>query len=280
MRLPAENTCPCACHDHGGSHPCPVDGGCGHPHPPSNSAQGASERPGWACLTCHPPTDGRPWRRADEGYRTCAGCALRLRDQLIEIAERYTRLDPTIHPAGEMIGRSSPGYGHRAPASEHVIAMTDPRSSATARVWRAADGRIHTESEHPPLSVWNVLDTLAWDIAEQRGYPDGHTQPDVPGLCQWLDTQLDSITRDESVIELADQLTTLLGQLRSATGQRRHRIGACPNTLDTGTGSHECGAPLYAPAETSRDDTIRCGACRRAWPRTEWVRLGELLGCR
>ena len=118
MRLPAENTCPCACHGHGGSHPCSVEGGCGgHLHPSSDGAQNHAERPGWACLTCHPPTDGRPWRRANEGYRTCAGCALRLRDQLIEITERYALM--TLLRAGR--GRQP----RPADALEHRVAGPD-----------------------------------------------------------------------------------------------------------------------------------------------------------
>jgi len=46
--------------------------------------------------------------------------------------------------------------------------MTDPRSSEVARTWRGADGRLHREAERPPLSVFGVLDTLAWEVVEAR----------------------------------------------------------------------------------------------------------------
>jgi len=144
--------------------------------------------------------------------------------------------------------------------------MRDPRSSTNAKVWVGGDGRVHTESERPPLSVYGVLDTWAWDVAEQRQF-EGHGQVTVSGLCIWLDTHLDWITRQESVKEFNTDLRRLLSQLMPATGDGRVWLAKCPNTIDEGEHSRDCGANLYAP---TRGNTIKCGACGRGWTRDTW----------
>jgi hypothetical protein len=259
-------------------------------------------RPVGACLTCPPPLGARSWRRASDNYRTCDQCLDRLREMLHDIADRYARLDIRPGSTGEMGSRGAPGFGSRAPASEHIIAMRDARSSAEAHVWVGKDGRVHREDERPPLSVYSVLETEVYDIAELRGmdpprlhpvsrsvYPhtrlewrDGSLRPEprlmpIPILVSWLDNQLDWLTRQEWIADFADRLRDLQGQLRPVTGDRRRQIGRCPNTVERGEESEECGSPLYAPTDNSKDDTIRCRACGQDWPRTEWLRLGELL---
>ncbi|HVM13623.1 MAG TPA: hypothetical protein VM287_04755 [Egibacteraceae bacterium] len=231
-------------------------------------------RPDGACLLHRPPPEGKPWHRADPGYATCSGCLDRLRDRLADIVARYHRLAPTPGASGDHRGRGAPGYGSRPPVSLHVIAMRDPRSGDGAHVWLAADGRVHTEPEHPPLSVRNVLETLAVDVAEQRGItpPD---RRDVPHLAGWIDRQLDWITRRPLVVDVDTAVRNLVAQLAPVTGDPARRpIGTCPNTVDDGDHTRECGARLYAP---TNGDTIRCSACGRAWPRDEWLRLGDLL---
>jgi len=230
-------------------------------------------RPDWACLTHLPPTGTAPWRQAHEGYRTCDNCLDLIRGRLTEIAKRYGRLDPSPGASGDG-SRGAPGFGSRPPASDHVIVMTDPRSSSVARVWRGADGRLHRESERPPLSVFGVLDTLAWEVAEARGFDGGHGQRDVAGLCRWLDNQLDWITREEMVVELDVALRRLVAQLRPVTGDPRRPIGSCPNTIDDGEHTRECGTRLYAPL---LGDTVACRACGRQWRSDEWMHLGDLL---
>ena len=232
------------------------------------------ERPAGSCLLHPPPREGRPWARADDGYRTCSGCLDRLRETLGEVNRRFHLLDPAPGQSGEPSGRGAPGFGSRSPASEHVIAMRDPRSSRTAKVWKAADGKFHTEQERPPLSVPGELDTLAWGIADERGI-DGPKSLAVADLVRWIDAQLDWVTRRDSVVALALQLRELSAQLKPVTGEpgRRH-IGLCPNVLDEGEHSRECEARLYAPL---RGDEISCRACGRVWPREEWLRLGNLL---
>lgn len=233
-------------------------------------------RPSGACLLHRPPTATGAWVPADPGYRTCSGCLDRLRDTLREIATRYAKLDPTPGANSEHGGRGAPGFGSRSPASEHVIVMTDRRSSPVARTWLGRDGRLHREPERPPLSVYAVLDTIAWSVAEARGIDGPHERADVPGLARWIDQQLDWLTRNETVAEVDAELRGLLAQLKPATGEpgRRH-IGCCPNVLEEDDDTRVCGTRLYAPL---KGDTIQCRSCPASWPRSEWLRLGDQLG--
>jgi hypothetical protein len=232
------------------------------------------ERPTTACLTCPPPREQRNWRPADPGYRTCASCLARIRDTLKDIVRRYLLLTPRPGASGDH-GRGAPGFGSRSPGSEHVIAMRDRRSSPVARTWLGADGRLHQESERPPLSVHGVLDTIAWDIAEARQQHGPDERSDVPQLARYIDVNLDWATRQPGIAELDQQLRHLAAQLKPVTGDpgRRH-IGTCPVVIDEGQHTRECGARLYAPL---RGDEIECGSCGERWPREKWLRLGDLL---
>lgn len=250
------------------------------------------QRPTWACLLHRPPADGLTWTAGDPGYRTCSACLDRLRERLAEVAQRYGQLDVTPGGSGGSGGRGAPGFGSRSPASEHVIAMTDTRSSVVAKVWVAGDKRVHCESERPPLSVRGELETAAWTVAEAREIDGPHDRCDVATLVRWLDGHLDWVTRQHEVLlDLDAVLRRLLAQLRPATGQPRPSyIGHCPNPLDfapdlgwapayeedPGVPIAWCGARLYAPA---KGDTIRCrnDECRAIWLRQDWLRLGDLL---
>jgi hypothetical protein len=231
-------------------------------------------RPEWACVLHAPPRRTGAWARADQSYRTCSSCLDNLRDRLKEIAIRWVRLSPAPGAQGESGGRGAPGYGSRSPGSDHVIAMRDRRSSREARVWVARDGRVHAETERPPLSVHAELAQFAGFIVEARQVACGARS--VPELVRWLDAQLDWVTRREGVLDLDRVLRDLIAQLRPVTGEPgRRRIGTCPNTV-AGDTEHprECGAVLYAPL---KDDTIRCTACARVWTRDQWLELGQLL---
>jgi hypothetical protein len=231
-------------------------------------------RPDSACRLCPPPREGGSWRLADHGYLTCEHCYLRLRDVLKEIDERYQRLDPTPGASGENGGRGAPGFGSRSPASDHILCMTDRRSSPVARTWLGRDGRLHREAERPPLSVWGVLDGACWAIAEERGVDGPPPASTVYALTRFIDVQLDWVTRHLLVVDVWADLRALASQLRPVTGDQRARIGTCPNTLDEGEHSRECGAILHAP---TRGDTISCAACSRKWPRSEWETLGRMI---
>jgi hypothetical protein len=136
-----------------------------------------------------------------------------------------------------------------------------------------ADGRVHREAERPPLSVVSELWTLAHHVAQARGLT-APTAVRVPDLVRWLDGQLDWVTRQDGVAAFGRVLRELVAQLRPLTGEPgARRIGTCPNTIDDGEHTRECGRPLYAPL---RGDTISCG-CGRSWPRDEWLALGRVL---
>lgn len=234
-----------------------------------------TERPDWACLLHPYPSDGRNFARADDGYRTCGGCYDRFRELLTDIPKRYARLDTRPGAGVDHGGRGAPGFGSRSPGSDHIIVMRDARSSDVARTWLAADGRLHFESEKPPRSVFAVLDTIAWDIAEHRGVDGPGTNTLVVDLCRYIDRHLDWLTRHPLVAGAHRELRDLQSQLKPVTGDpgRRH-IGLCPNVLDEGEHSRECGAKLYAPI---KGDSIECKACDRVWPREKWLKLGDLL---
>lgn len=268
-----------------------------------------SERPSSACILCPPPsTPTKSWRTAHAGYLTCDGCYDKLREHLKEIDTRYSILNPTPGASGEPGSRGAPGFGSRPAASPHIITMKDWRSKSCEasldgvqyvwdpladtvlepgqygppagayverrEVWYGRDGRGHTEQEKPPRSVPFTLSSLAGLVAEERGITEP-TSRLVPDLARWLDAQMDWITRNHVVVHLWDEFRVLASQLRPATGEpgRRH-IGLCPNVLDDGFSTRECAARLFAPL---RGDSIECGTCERVWPRSEWLRLGDLL---
>lgn len=246
----------------------------------TSNTNGQVERPAGACLLCRPPIEGRPWRLADQGYVTCSSCLDRLRELITDIVTRCGRLDPAPqHDGGDPGSRGAPGFGSRSPARDHVISMLDRRSSESAYVWVAADGRVHQESEHPTLSVFGVFDTIAWEIADARGIdgpPDGSG---VDALSRWVDRHLDWLTRQTMVVEVAERLRRLRGQLMPVTGDPRIKVGSCPNTIDEGEHTRTCGGQLFATANMSPDDVIRCVSCRREWyrKRGDWEKLGDLL---
>ncbi len=234
------------------------------------------QRPSWSCQLHRPPADEHtPWMPADPSYLTCSGCLNRVRATLNDIRDRYHRLDTTPGSSGEHGSRGAPGFRSQPPANLHIIAMRDPRSSRTARTWIAGDGRIHHEHERPPLSVRSELDTICWDIAEHRDTPGPDPHLDVDALTRWIDVHLDWVTRHPLVVDVDQQLRQVRAQLRPVTGDpSRRTIGLCPNTVDEGTTTRVCGTRLYVP---HHGDTIECTACDRAWPRAEWLRLGDLL---
>lgn len=228
------------------------------------------QRPDWACILCPAPSDDRPWKQADDGYRTCESCLKKIRKHLADISDRYHRLDATPGAQGDIGGRGAPGFGSKPAANVHIICLRDTRSGAGAKEWTAADGKVHKESSRPPLSVFNELDTLAWDVCEQRGFDDGHGQTSVYGLCWWLDNQLDWMTRQETIPALARTVRSIRTKLMPVTGDPRIFVAKCPNVInDDAEHTHVCDSNLYYP---DTGDTIMCGnpACNRKWTGTQW----------
>lgn len=271
-------------------------------------------RPDWACLLCRPPEDDQEWTRAHDAYTTCDKCHEKLCQRLTDIVDRYDRLDTTPGSSGDHGTRGAPGFGSRSPASDHIIVMRDWRSKShevghdtiryrwdpdvthqlakgvhgpveapgayvKADGWVAGDGKLHTEQERPPRSIPFTLGCLTQMVAEDRDMTPPQTRL-VPQLAHWLNQQSDYITRQDWVGDIDDELRSLLKQLMPVTGDPKIWIGDCPNTLDEGEHTRECRAPLYAPTDSSKDDTIRCPnpECNRKWTRAQWVDLGVLLG--
>ena len=270
-------------------------------------------RPDGSCLLCYPPEDDQDWTRAHPGYTTCDKCHGRFCKRLSEIVERYAKLNPTPGAGSDNTTRGAPGFGSRSPASEHIIVMRDWRSKShevahdTIRYrwdpdiqhalpkgvhgpseapgayvktdgWVAGDGKLHTEQERPPRSIPFTLACLAQMVAEDRDMTPPQFRQ-VPDLARWLDSQSDYVTRQTWVNDIDSEFRSLLSQLRPVTGDPKIWIGDCPNTLDEGEHTRECGAPLHAPTDSSRDETIRCPnpVCGRKWTRPHWEELGRLL---
>lgn len=236
------------------------------------------DRPDFACVLHRPPDEGYSWKLNDPGYVTCSDCLLRLRQVLRDVGKRYRQLDPTPGRGGDG-ARGAPGFASRSPASEHVIAFTDPRSSQTAKTWRDRAGRLCCEDERPPVSVRGELDILAWDVAEALGLAGPAERADVDDLLRHLDARLDLVTRDAGLAEqVARTARALQSALRPVTGDPRPKyIGHCAvilDELDEEGIPVVCGTRLYAPL---RGDEVRCRGCSTRWSRDEWEKLGEAL---
>jgi hypothetical protein len=150
-----------------------------------------------------------------------------------------------------------------------VLDPTTGEAIDKREVWYGADGRPHSEQERPARSIPGTLAALAHLVAEERGITPPPTRL-VTVLVRWLDGHMDWITRRELVADVFRDLRDLQAQLRPVTGDKRSRIGVCPNVLD----DERCGKPLYAP---TRGDSIVCPACERTWHRPEWMELGRTL---
>jgi hypothetical protein len=193
-----------------------------------------------------------PWRPADEGYRTCDNCLDLIRGSLTEIAERYQRLDPSPGASGDG-SRGAPKF--RVPVARVVIAITDPRSGAVARTWRGADGRLYREAERPPLLVFGVLDTQAWEVVEARA-GEGGARPAAtsPGCAGgWITSWTGSFARRW----LSSSTSRCAGWSHNCARSPAIHVGqsGCPNTVDDGGHTRECG--IYAPCWGTRSFVAR-----------------------
>lgn len=266
----------------------------------------ASERPSWACQLHSPPRASQSWMKADDGYTTCSGCLNRLRSAVAEVRTGYYRLDAGLSGTADRGSRGAPGFHSVPPANLSVVTMRDPRSLPyetphdltqylwdpladltlepgqygppagayveKREVWVGSDGRTHTEQSRAPLSVPGTLAGICASIAEMREVA-GPLSRSVGELCRWLDNHLDWLTRQDWVAEVATEIHRLAAQIRGVHEPRR-KIGPCPNTLDEGATTRQCGVTLYAPL---RGDRVSCVGCGRAWDRDDWLKLGELV---
>lgn len=243
------------------------------------------------------PSTGSETGRGSPGYGSRSPAS----DQVIALTDRRSRSyevswddveyswDPDAQPDPLPPGVHGP--------AEH------PGAYVKRYVWFDAGARPHTEHDRGAPSVRTTLAAWAQTVAEARNatppdlnpprsrHPWPHTRlhwrsgrphrwapdPPVVVLCLWLDRHLDWITRHEMAGDLDEDLRRLDRALRTASGEPPPRqVGRCPNTLDAGATTTECGTPLFAPL---RGDTIVCTNphCRRVWPRPDWEKLGQLL---
>lgn len=264
------------------------------------------QRPEWACLLHQDPSEGRNWKQADDGYRTCESCLIKLREVITDIRRLYANLDATPGAMTESGTRGAPGFSSKPSASLHVVAMRDPRSvsyevaadaiayegwvydpegwvvkppafggigpvaigvyTTKREGWRAADKKVHSEQGRPPRSVPKTLSSLGQMIAEEWG----HEPPKgtVDQLCHWLDVAMDFVTKCDWCTDVADELRSLRAQLRPVGGDgRKNKILSCPNVVNEDDHTRVCGANLYEP---NRQGVIKCHSCKREWPRDKW----------
>lgn len=209
------------------------------------------------CLLCS--TADRP-KRATPGFRTCDRCLERIQEALDEIPALYATLteDEALLPVVAPGGRRGPGFGSRSPANDHVIALTDPRTT-----WTAED------RTHNPLVV---VESWARMVRQDVGQAPPEGPATMTGECQLLVKRLDFITRQDWVDDFWVELREVRDQLRAFNGDHKALpIGRCPTLVKNGT----CNTALFAPLA---GETIRCGGCRREWQRREWMHLGQTLG--
>lgn len=263
-------------------------------------------RPDWVCLLHQDPSEGHSWRQADEGYRTCEDCLIKVRAVITDIRRLYGKLDATPGAMQEAGSRGAPGFGSKPGASLHIVSMRDGRSKSyeighdtityenwkydhegwvekplplgvegplaigsytTKREgWKARDGKVHSEQARPPRSVPKTLASMGQMIAEEWG----HEPPTgtVDQLCHWLDVAMDFVTKMDWCADVDEELRALRAQLRPVGGEgRKNKILACPNVVDEDDHTRVCGANLYEP---NRQGVIKCHACKREWSRDKW----------
>lgn len=216
---------------------------------------------GLMCVICS--TAKKP-RRAPDGYRTCNGCADRIREALQEIPAQYARMTSVqaLLPGSGDEGRRGPGFGSRSPARDIVIAATDWRT-----VWDDAPGaRLH----HPPSILRSWASMVRADVGEST--PAGPV--DCGTEAALLIRRMDHVTRQDWVADMWTELREVVDQLRTIAGEPRPLpVGRCPNIPEGA--EKECGTSLYVRPGT---DTITCRACGRQWDRREWLHLGRTMG--
>lgn len=194
-----------------------------------------------------------------------------MRERIAEIAERYLRLDPRPGSSMEAGSRGSPGFVSKPPASVHVIAIRDPRSSQDARVWLGADGRVHREDTRPPRSVHGTLSTMAWSVADERGVAGPGDRDDVFALLRFVDANLDYLTRHaELAVEVDEGLRVLVSALRSVSDDRLRRIAKCPEmvTREDSDEKVRCDTPLFGSWDS---DVVTCRGCGTSWSIGDWL---------
>lgn len=203
------------------------------PHLPGHAVTG--------CLLC-PEHKTRALR---DGGVTCWPCHDGLGQSIGEVAWRYVRLDASPSRAGDL-GRRAPGFGSRPPLNIHIAALRDRRTTP--------DRLGEPHNAHRMLGSW--ANYVRVERSQDYVLSEG-----LAGATNYLLANLDWITRQGWVPELAAQVRVVVSQLRSATGEPNPKpVGWCIEPIITaGTFTDWCNHPLFPPHEGELN--IRCGGC-------------------
>jgi hypothetical protein len=185
------------------------------------------------------------------------------------IPHLYNTLDIMPGSTGPDGGRRAPGFESMPPLNLHVVALRDPRTLPSD------DDPVRSI----PGTITAIAESVAADINERPGM--GAYARGVDGMCGWLSSRLEAVTRLPWADDLYRDLRHLRDALRAAHGEPLPRpVGHCTNTITAagldGPGSHSnapCGGPLYAPPAPTRATTIRCGRCGHVYDGLDQLRL-------
>jgi hypothetical protein len=194
------------------------------------------------CVLCSPR---RP-RLARDGGVTCWRCLDNVEALIVEVAQRYTKLDarPTSSISS---GRRAPGFASKPPLVMHIAALRDPRTVPESL------GDLH--NAYAFLGGWLNRVREARDQSPVR--PQGFV-----ASAQYLIANLDWISRQPWIAAFHGELKVVISQLRAATGEPNPRpMASCARPIldEGGEFVDWCNAPLFPPARD--ENVVRCPDC-------------------
>lgn len=213
------------------------------------------------------PIGHRP-HRAHDGMLVCAHHYDLLGQTLTDI-ETHAELLDTQPSLAIRLDSSGGGLASQlAPVNLDKVVARDGRRGAAGLGRQDADPLAHDDTP----SAIETLHSWARVVREERQLTD--TGPvTVASERRTLTFHLDWIARqpwvDEAWSELR-HLRTHLMALNHDADERVRSVGSCPTLTSDG----ECGGRLW-PNED--DGSVRCGRCRRIFPREELRHLGDVL---
>ena len=193
------------------------------------------------------------------GRIVCPGHRRWLTETLDDILTTYALL-PDFYEPGTAVDDGQQVKGKRvdppAPVRLDVVALLDRRTIATN------PGDI--------VPVLAILEAWADFVREQRQLQPAHKTTTVTSEVAILITNVDWITAQEWVPELASELRETKSALHAAIGEHAPRpVGKCPIVHpDTG----ECGGNLFQDQYGRM--SVTCRRCGETWGELELRRLG------
>lgn len=206
---------------------------------------------------------GHPYP-ADNGYLTCDPCSGRLRAIVGELPALYAAImDPEVLLYRETTGaRAAKGFRSAPPANVHLMSLRDVRTK-----WIQPGD---------PHSALNVAWWYATQVRDQRDLRTPTGQPTVESETGTLLFHWDWLMRQPWVVDLAQDMREVTGQLRRAipgSDPAPKRVGTCTQPLDTTDPAgkrHLCGQALYLPKTGA---TITCSTCRHTYQGPDLIAL-------